>query len=124
MPNNNSEPHCRKNTRNRLQEIPEAEKVLVELGERAGDVENLIRASRYVVGGIDAFLKAIAQRAKHEFFYLKTVSKDHAGFLPKEIVYEGYGGWNTPYRIVMTKPEGEVQITHRTTFQCKLIELQ
>lgn len=122
MPTNDSDQPYRKSVRRRLPEIPEAEKVLIELGERGGDIENLTRASRYVVGGIDAFLRSVAERIKYDFFYLKVVSKDHVGFLPKEIVYQGYGGWDTPYRIVITKPEGEVQITDRTIIRCKLTE--
>jgi len=108
----------------RISQVPEAEEVLIELGERSGDVENLTRAANRVVGGIEAFLKSIARRVKYEFFLWKIVSKDHVGFLPKEIVYEGYGGWDTPYRVLMTKPEGEVQITPKTIFRCKVIDVK
>ena len=102
--------------------IPEAEKVLIELGDRLGTVKNLTRASNYVIGGMEAFLNSIARRAKYEFFLGKIVSKDHVGFLPKKVIYEAYGGWNTSYRVVMTKPEGEVQITPKTILRCKVFE--
>jgi hypothetical protein len=109
----------------RIDDIPEATKVLVELGERRGDVENIMRASNYVVGGLEAFLKSIARRAKYDFFIYEIISKDHVGFLPKEIVYEGATiGYDTSYRIVATKPEGEVQITSKTILRCKLIDLK
>lgn len=108
----------------RISQIPEAEEVLIELGERSMDVDNLIWASNYVVGGIEAFLKSIARRAKYEFFLWKIVSKDHVGCLPKEIVYESFGGWNTSYRVLMTKPEGEVQITTKTILRCKIIDIK
>lgn len=109
----------------RICDVPEATEVFVELGERAGDVKNIMHASNYVVGGIEAFLKSIARRAKYEFFQDKIVSKDHVGVLPKEIVYEGSTiGWDTSYRIEATKPEGEVQITSKTILRCKLIDLK
>ena len=107
----------------RVSQVPEAEEVLIELGECPGDVDNLTRASGYVIGGIEAFLKSIARRAKYEFFLWKIVSKDHVGFLPRGIVYEGYGGWDTPYRVSMTKPEGEVQITIKTNLRCKVMDI-
>lgn len=109
----------------RIQDIPEASEVLVELGERKGDVKNIMHASNYVVGGIGAFLKSIARRAKYDFFMYEIVSKDHVGFLPKEIVYEGATiGYDSSYRILATKPEGEVQITSKTILRCKLIDLK
>ena len=53
--------------KSRIKDIPEAREVIVELGERAGDVKNLIGASNYVAGGIDAFMKSIERRAKYNF---------------------------------------------------------
>ena len=108
----------------RISQVPEAEEVLVELGERSGDVANLTRTANYVVGGMEAFLKSIARRCKYEFFLWKIVSKNHVGFLPREVVYEGYRGWDTSYRVVMTKPDGEVQITPKTIFICKVIDMK
>lgn len=108
----------------RIHQVSEAEEILIELCERGGDVDNLLRASNYVVGGIGAFLNSVARRAKYEFFLWKIVSKAHVGFLPKQIVYEGYGGWDTPYRIVMTKPEGEVQITPKTILRCEIAHIE
>ncbi len=98
----------------RIPEVPEAQEVLIELGERSGDIENLTRASRYVVGGMEAFLTSAARRAKYEFLLWKIVSTNHVGHLPKEVIYEGQGGWVTPYRVVSTKPEAEIQITPKT----------
>ena len=109
--------------KHRIDEIAEAAEVLIELGERNGDVKNVTSASNYVVGGIEAFLKSIARRAKYNFFRYEIVAKDHVGFLPKEIVYEGAIGYDTSYRIVATKPDGEVQITPKTTLSCKLLVL-
>ena len=111
--------------KSRIDDIPEAKEVIVELGERSGDAQNLLRASNYVVGGTDAFLKSIARRTKYNFLMYEVVSRDHVGFLPKEIVYEGATiGWDTSYRIVSTKPEGEVQITPKTNLTCMLIHLE
>lgn len=111
--------------KSRINGILEAREVVIELGERSGDVENLTRASNYVVGGLDAFLKSIARRAKYNFFMYEVVGAGHVGFLPKEIVYDGASiGWFTPYRIVTTNPEGEVQITPKTVLTCKLIDLK
>ena len=110
--------------RYRIEEIPEAAEVLIELGERSGDVKNIVRASNYVTGNIEAFLRSIARRAKYDFFMYEIVAKEHVGFLPKEIVYEGAAiGYDTSYRIVATKPDGEVQITPKTTLSCKLLVL-
>ena len=110
--------------KHRIDEIAEAAEVLIELGERNSDVKNVTRASNYVVGGIEAFLKSIARRAKYNFFMYEIVTKDHVGFLPKEIVNEGAAiGYDTSYRIVATKPDGEVQITPKTTLSCKLLVL-
>ncbi len=108
----------------RISDIPEAQEVFIDLGERGGDIENLKRASYYVVGGMEAFLISSARRAKYEFLLWKIVSKDHVGHLPKEVVYEGKGiEWDTPYRVIDTKPEGEVQITVKTKTIFKLREM-
>jgi hypothetical protein len=107
----------------RIVEVPDAIEVLIELGERYQDLENLKRASYYVVGGKRAFLESIARRAKYGFFIWKVVSKNHVGWLPKDLVYEGRDiGWCTSYRVIMTKPEGEVQVTPTTKVVCRLIE--
>lgn len=109
----------------RIPQVSEAEEVLIELGARSGDVANLTRAGSYVVGGIEAFLKSIARRAKYEFFLWRIVSKDHVGHLPKEVVYEGQSiGWDTPYRVMNTKPEGEVQITPKTILKCAVLSIK
>ena len=108
----------------RIEEVPEAEEALIELGERHLDHENLTRATNYVVGGKDAFLESVARRAKYGFFLGKVISKNHVGWLPKDVVYEGRSiGWDTPYRVVEAKPDGEIQVTTKTTIACKLIEL-
>ncbi len=108
--------------KSRINEIPEAQEVTIELGERRGDVENLTRQANYVVGGLDAFLKSIAKRAKYNFLLYEVVTAGHVGFLPKEIVYDGSAiGWDTSYSVAATKPEGEVQLTPKTVVICKLI---
>jgi len=102
----------------------EADSVVIELGQRGGDVENLTRATRYLVGGMDAFLDSVARRAKYGFFQGKVISKNHVGWLPKDVVYEGRsGGWDTPYRVAEAKPEGEVLVTPDTHMICKIIIL-
>jgi len=109
----------------RISELPEAKEVLIELGERPGDVENLKRQSWYVVGGIEAFLTSLARRAKYEFLLGRVVAKDHVGFFPKRIAYDGYDiGWDTPYRVINTVPDGEVQITHNTKIIVTLIKFE
>jgi len=108
----------------RIDQIPEAEIVTIELGERHEDYQNLARAANYVVGGKDAFLESVARRAKYEFFLGKVIAKNHVGSLPRAVVYRGSrSGWDTPYRVVEVKPDGEVQVTPKTTITCKLIEL-
>jgi len=108
----------------RIDEVPEAKEVTIELGERPLDYENLARAAKYVVGGKDAFLESVARRAKYGFFLGKVVSKNHVGWLPKDVVYEGSSiGWDTPYRVAEAKPDGEIQVTSKTTIACRLIEL-
>ena len=66
----------------RIEEVPDAEEALIELGERHLDYENLARAANYVVGGKDAFLESAARRAKYGFFLGKVISKNHVGWLP------------------------------------------
>jgi hypothetical protein len=111
--------------KSRITDVAEAREVVIELGERSGDVENLTRASNYVVGGLDAFLKSISRRAKYNFLMNEVVAAGHVGFFPKEVVYDGASiGWDTPYRIVTTDPEGDVQITPKTVLTCKLIDLK
>ncbi len=111
--------------KSRIDEIPEAAQINIELGERDGDVKNLSRQANYVVGGLDAFLKSTARRAKYNFLMYEVVAVDHVGFLPKEVVYEGSTiGWDTSYRVVATKPEGEVQITQKTIVTFKIITLE
>ena len=106
----------------RIEAVPEAEEVTIELGERQGDYQNLARAARYVVGGKDAFLESVARRAKYGFFLWKVISKNHVGRIPKDVVYEGSSsGWDTPYRVAEAKPDGEIQVTPKTTIACKII---
>ena len=51
-----------------------------------------------------AFLESAARRAKYEFFLGKVISKNHVGWLPKDVVYEGRSiGWDTPYRVAEAK---------------------
>ena len=112
-------------SKSRINGIPEATEVLIELGERSSDVENITRAFNYVVGGREPFLRSIARRVKNNFLMYEVVATGHVGFLSKEIVYEGASiGFDTPYRIITTKPEGEVQITQKTALTCKLIDLE
>lgn len=108
----------------RIDKVPEAEEITIELGQRPLDYENLARAAKYVVGGRNAFLGSVARRAKYGFFLGKVVSKNHVGWLPRDIVYEGRSiGWDTSYRIAEVKPEGEVQVTPDTHMICKIIIL-
>lgn len=93
------------------------------IGERTGDLDNLERASRYVVGGMDAFLKSMARRVKYDFLLWKVFAQNDVGFLPKEVVYQRSLGWDTPYRVSITKPEGEVQITPKTKVSVILMKL-
>jgi len=105
----------------RVSEIPEADEVSIELGERCGDIKNLVSYHSRVVGGEKAFLKSVTRRAKYEFFLWKVIAEEDVGYLPKEIVYQGRGiGWDTPYRILYTKPEEEAQITPKTSIIMKL----
>ena len=107
----------------RLEAVPEAEAILIELGERPLDRENLTRAANYVVGGIQAFLESVARRAKYGFLLGEVVSRNHVGWLPKDIVYGGRSiGWDTPYRVAEAKPDGEIQVTPNTAVSCRIIE--
>ncbi len=107
-----------------INEVLEADSVVIELGDRGGAVENLTRASWYVVGGLDAFLDSVARRAKYGFFQGKVIAKNHVGWLPKDIVYEGRSiGGDTSYRISEVKPDGDVQVTPNTIMTCKIIIL-
>lgn len=106
----------------RISEVPEAEEIVIEIGERCGDLSSLKGAWNFVVGRREAFLKSIARRAKYEHLLWRVVAKDHVGFLPYRVVYDQISsvGGGMPYRILSTKPEGEVQITPKTSVLVKL----
>jgi hypothetical protein len=109
----------------RISELPEAKEILIELGERYGDLKNLEMGWRHVVGGKDAFLASLARRAKYEFLLWRIMAKNHVGFFPKKIAYNGSNiGWDTPYRVIKTVPDGEVQITPKTKIIVNLIMLE
>lgn len=109
----------------RISELPEAKEVLIELGEHFSDVDNLKRRSWYVVGGIEAFLTSVARRAKYEFFLGRVVAKDRVGFFSKQIAYdESDTGCDTPYRVINTVPDGEVQITLKTNIIVSLTKFE
>ena len=89
----------------RISELPETKEVLIELGERPGDLKNLEMGWRHVIGGKEAFLISLGRRAKCEFLLWRIVAKDHVGFFPKQIAYDGSDiGWDTPYRVINTVP--------------------
>lgn len=104
----------------RIPEVLEAEEVVIEIGERCGDLSNFRGCYNFVVGGKRAFLQSVARRAKYEFFLWKVIAEDDVGFLPAEVVYQGEIGWPTAYRILNTKPKGEVQITPKTSIMVKI----
>jgi len=101
----------------------EADLVVIELGDRCLDVENLTRASGSR-SRLDAFLDSVALRAKNEFFLGRLLKKNYLGVLPKGIVYDGSSiGWDTSYRLAEVNPEGEVKVTRNTKMICKIIDL-
>ena len=107
----------------RILEVNEAIEIVVELGERGGDLENLKRAAYRVVGGHEAFLRTAARRLKYEYLLWRIVTKDDVGQAPGEVIYGAGRGWDTSFRITRTRPEGEVQITPKTAVTTKYIEL-
>jgi len=108
----------------RIPEVNEAVEIVIELGERSGDLENLKRAAWYVVGGDEAFLRTAARRLKYEYLLWRVVSKDDVGKAPGDVIYGAGLKWDTSFRIERTKPEGEVQITPRTVVTAKYIEVR
>jgi len=94
-----------------------AEMVIVEL-----EPHNIRKWSRQIrEHGEEDFLKSVSKRAKYEFLLGKVVEEGYVGTFPKEIVWEGSTfAWDTDYKIVTTKPKGEVQITSTTSVVCRL----
>lgn len=102
----------------RIKEVRAAEEALIELYPRV-DRRQIDRAINQ--HGEEAFLKSISQRAKYEFLLGKIVEEGYVGTFPKEIVWEGATlAWETDYKVVNTKPKGEVQITPTTSVTCRL----
>ena len=106
----------------RVPEVNEAMEIIVELG--MAPCNNLKQAAWYVVGGDEAFLRTAARRLKYEYLLLRIVAKDDVGMAPKEVIYGAGMGWDTSFRIVLTRPEGEVQITPKTEVTAKYNELE
>lgn len=98
--------------------IPAAEEVIIELL----DSRNIRKWSRHVKElAEEAFLKSVSKRAKYEFLLEKVVEEGYVGTFSKEIFWEGSTlAWDTDYKIVNTKPKGEVQITAATAVVCQL----
>lgn len=71
----------------RIPEVNEAREIVIELGERGGDLENLKRAAYRVVGGHEAFLSTAARRLKYEYLLWRIVDKDDVGQAPGEVIY-------------------------------------
>ena len=94
-----------------------AEMVVIEL-----DPHNIRKWSRQMSEyGEEAFLESVSKRAKYEFLLGKVVEEGYVGTFPKEIVWEGSSlAWDTNYKVVTTKPKGEVQITPTTSVICRL----
>jgi len=107
----------------RIPEVSEAMEIIIELGEIGGDLENLKRAAYRVVNGHEAFLRTVARRLKYEYLLWRIIDKDDVGLAPGEVIYGARRGWDTPFRIMRTKPEGEVQITPKTAVTTRYIEL-
>jgi len=93
--------------------LPAAQEVIIEL-----DPHNIRKWSRHRE---EAFLKSVSKRAKYEFLLGKVVEEGYVGTFPKEIVWEGSTlAWDTDYKVVTTKPKGEVRITPATSLLCRL----
>lgn len=107
----------------RIPEVNEAKEIVIELGVIGGDLENLKRAAWYVTGGDEAFLRTAARRLKYEYLLWRIIDKDDVGQAPGEVIYGARRGWDTPFRIMRTKPEGEVQITPKTEVTTRYKEL-
>jgi len=71
----------------RIPDVNEAMEIVIELGERGGELNNLKRAACYVVGGDEAFLRTAARRLKYEYLLWRTVAKDDVGQAPGEVIY-------------------------------------
>ena len=70
------------NKTRRIPEVNEAKEIVIELGERGGDLENLKRAAGHVVGGHEAFLRTAARRLKYEYLLWRIVAKGDVGKAP------------------------------------------
>ena len=103
----------------RIPELNEAIEIVIELGQRPLDLENLKRAASQVVGGDKAFLMTAARRLKYECLLWRPTHKDDVGQAPYEIIYGPGRLFDTPFRITSTIPEGEVQITPKTVITAK-----
>jgi hypothetical protein len=102
----------------RIREVRAAEEAFVELYPQV-DRRWIDRAMSQ--HGEEAFLKSVSKRAKYQFLLGKVVEEGYVGTFPKEIVWEGATlAWDTDYKIVTTRPKGEVQITPTTSLICQL----
>ena len=99
----------------RIKEVLETEGVVIEL-----DPRNIRKWSKHT-GGEEAFLKSVSKRVKYEFLLGKIVEEGYVGTFPKEVVWEGATpAWDTDYKVVTTRPKGEVQITPTTSIIYRL----
>lgn len=104
-------------TSKEFEDIPVALEVVVELKPLCDRRWLSRKINDY---GKEIFLKSVARRAK-EFLLGKLVAEDHIGTFPKEVVWEGASmAWDTDYKVVATKPKGEIRVTLKTTVICKL----
>lgn len=104
-------------SKERIAEKQAAEEVVVDLFPHVVKKEIDRTINRH---GEEAFLKSISKRAKYEFLLGKIVEEGYVGTFPKEIMWDGREiAWETDYKVVTTKPKGEVLITLSTSVMCQ-----
>jgi hypothetical protein len=99
----------------RLEAIAEAKEIVIALKSNKY-MDRLISDC-----GEENFLKSVARRAKEHLMW-RLVAEGHTEDFPKEIVWSGENLVASPtrFKVVMTVPKGEVQVTPATLVVCRI----
>lgn len=107
-----------------MSDVNEAVEIVIELGSLPTEIKNLKHFGLSHVGGDEAFLRTVARRLKYEYLLGRVVAVGDVGRAPKEVIYDAGIGWDTPFRIIRARPEGDILITPKTDVSAEYSEYQ
>lgn len=111
---------------NRITEVPEAEEVTVQLDDSYWTSTPLKRhhiQEERRRPDFDNLAKSIARKLKYEYLLWKVYESGDVGTVPCRFFEDimSICGGHMSFKVVSTKPTGEVQITPKTKFMLEFV---